>query len=63
MFSKVIPILTDLNNLKLKGFSLKKVHDVAKLESIEEEIVTVALETILVNANWLFPTNPTMMID
>jgi len=31
--------------------------DPAKLESIEENIVTVALERILVNANWLFPIN------
>ena len=38
----------------------KKSHDYtylddAKLENIEENVVTAALETILLNASWLFP--------
>jgi hypothetical protein len=55
--------LADLNRLESKGKeSLKKIDDSmnidpAKLENIEEKIVTATLEIILVNANWLFLTS------
>ena len=55
--------LAELDRLKPKGKgSLKKTDDdtnldPAKLENIEEKIVTAILETILVNANWLFLTS------
>jgi len=32
-------------------------NDSAKLENIEEKIVTATLETILLNANWLLLTS------
>ena len=55
--------MADFDRLKPKGKgSLKKIDDAtnldpAKLENIEEKIVTATLETILVNANWLFLTS------
>ncbi|MGA8564053.1 MAG: hypothetical protein WB587_04815 [Nitrososphaeraceae archaeon] len=55
--------MADFDRLKPKGKgSLKKTDDdtnldPAKLENIEEKIVTAILETILVNANWLFLTS------
>ena len=55
--------MADFDRLKPKGKgSLKKTDDAtnldpAKLENIEEKIVTAILETILVNANWLFLTS------
>ena len=55
--------MADFDRLKPKGKgSLKKIDDAtnldpAKLENIEEKIVTAILETILVNANWLFLTS------
>jgi hypothetical protein len=55
--------VADFDRLKPKGKgSLKKIDDAtnldpAKLENIEEKIVTATLEIILVNANWLFLTS------
>ena len=55
--------MADFDRLKPKGKgSLKKTDDdtnldPAKLENIEEKIVTAILETILLNANWLFLTS------
>lgn len=55
--------MADFDRLKPKGKgSLKKTDDAtnldpAKLENIEEKIVTAILETILANANWLFLTS------
>ena len=55
--------MADLNRLESKGKeSLKKIVDStninpAKLENIEEKIVPATLETILLNANWLFLTS------
>ena len=55
--------MADLNRLESNGKeTLKKIDDAtnidpAKLEKIEEKIVTATLETILLNANWLFLTS------
>jgi hypothetical protein len=38
-----------------KEFSSKNINH-GKLEGVEENIVAVALKTILINASWLFPT-------
>jgi hypothetical protein len=52
--------LADLNSLDLGEYwkkSLDKTYtDDAKLENIEQNVVIAALETILLNASWLFPT-------
>ena len=55
--------MADLNRLESIGKeNLNKTDDAtnidpARLEKIEEKIVTATLETILLNANWLFLTS------
>ena len=61
VFSQWISPLVYFNSLDPER-CLKKSHDYTylddvKLENIEENVVTVALETILLNASWLFPTS------
>jgi hypothetical protein len=53
--------LTYLNSLEPEGYRKKNRNntclDDAKLENMEENVVTAALETILLNASWLFSTS------
>ena len=50
-----------LNSLDPEGYWKKNRDntciDDAKLENMEENVVTAALETILLNASWLFSTS------